>query len=63
MQSQRREDAIQRRRLDRERLSEVPVQEAASSSATLPRLLDHARTEVDTDHVCALFEEPFRLRA
>lgn len=63
VQGQRRDDAIQRRGFDRERFGEVRNQKAAASSASLPGLLDHAGTEVDTDHVGALFEEPFGLRS
>ena len=63
VQGERAGDAVQRPRLQGQRLGQVGDLEPAPAAATALRLLDHARADVEGDHVGALVEQPAGLGA
>jgi hypothetical protein len=63
MQRERASYAIERPRLDRQRLGQVRHDKPSPALAAAPGLLDHPGAQVDSDHVSALIEQPLGLRA
>jgi hypothetical protein len=61
MQRERAGYAIERLRLDGQRLRQVGHEKPRPALAAASRLLNHPRAQIDSDHLSALIEQPLGL--